>query len=126
MAKALGVGGIFFKSTDPQKLMTWYQTTLGIPSESTDYAAFMPATIPAGGCTVFSPFKASTDYFAPSAREFMFNLMVDDLDGALRQVAAGGAELVGEVQDFDYGRFGWFMDPEGNKVELWEPKAMPA
>lgn len=126
MAKALGIGGIFFKSTDPQKLIAWYQTTLGIASESTDYAAFLPVSIPPGGCTVFSPFKASTDYFAPSTREFMFNLMVDDLDGALSQVAAGGAELVGEVQSFDYGRFGWFLDPDGNKVELWEPKPMPA
>lgn len=126
MAKALGVGGIFFKSKDPKALMAWYQRALGIPSESPDYAAFMPAAIPAGGCTVFSPFKADSDYFAPSTREFMFNLMVDDLDGALQQVVAAGAELAGEVQSFDYGRFGWFVDPDGNKVELWEPRVMPA
>lgn len=126
MAKALGVGGIFFKSKDPQALMKWYQGALGIPDASSDYAAFMPAAIPAGGCTVFSPFKASTEYFAPSTRDFMFNLMVDDLDGALRQVTEAGGTLVGEVESFDYGRFGWFLDPDGNKVELWEPANPPA
>ena len=123
MAKALGIGGIFFKSKDPQALMAWYQSALGLPSDSADYASFFPAAMPGGGCTVFSPFKTGTEYFAPSQREFMFNLVVDDLDGALSQVAAAGAELVGEVQSFDYGRFGWFMDPDGNKVELWEPSA---
>lgn len=122
MAKAIGIGGIFFKSKDPKALMAWYQGALGL---SPDYAAFMPGTMPAGGCSVFSPFKDDTDYFAPSQRDFMFNLVVDDLDGALRQVAEAGAALAGEVQSFDYGRFGWFMDPDGNKVELWEPAVMP-
>jgi predicted enzyme related to lactoylglutathione lyase len=123
MAKALGVGGIFFTSKDPQALMAWYQKALGLPAESGDYATFFPATMPGGGCTVFSPFKESTDYFAPSTREFMFNLVVDDLDGALRQVVDAGAALAGDVQSFDYGRFGWFIDPDGNKVELWQPSA---
>lgn len=121
MAKALGVGGIFFKSNDPLALMAWYGAALGLPVESGAYATFFAATTPPGGCTVFSPFKADTDYFAPSSSPFMFNLMVDDLDGALQQVQAAGASLAGEVQTFDYGRFGWFIDPDGNKVELWEP-----
>jgi predicted enzyme related to lactoylglutathione lyase len=126
MAKALGIGGIFFKSPDPQKLMAWYQQALGMPAESGDYASFFAAAVPAGGCTVFSPFKADTTYFAPSTQAFMFNLMVDDLDGALAQVVAAGAEAVGGVESYDYGRFGWFLDPDGNKVELWEPVATPA
>lgn len=125
MAKALGVGGVFFKSRNPQALMSWYQAHLGFPGESTDYASFFPAAMPAGGCTVFSPFKDTTGYFAPSKREFMFNLVVDNLDEALAQVVAGGAELVGDPQTFDYGRFGWFMDPDGNKVELWQPAVAP-
>jgi predicted enzyme related to lactoylglutathione lyase len=125
MAKALGVGGIFFKSRDPQRLMAWYQAHLGFPGESTDYAAFHANAMPDGGSTVFSPFKDTTGYFAPSKRDFMFNLVVDDLDGALAQVQAGGAELVGDAQTFDYGRFGWFMDPDGNKVELWQPTVAP-
>lgn len=123
MAKVLGVGGIFFKSRNPQALMTWYQEHLGFSTESTDYATFFPATMPDGGGTVFSPFKDTTGYFAPSKRDFMFNLIVDDLDTALEQVKKGGAELVGDPQSFDYGRFGWFMDPDGNKVELWQPAA---
>lgn len=121
MAKALGVGGIFFKSKDPKALLAWYQTHLGLPTESSEYASFFPATLPEGSCTVFSPFKVDNGYFAPSKREFMFNLIVDDLDGALAQVKAAGAELVGDSQSFDYGRFGWFIDPDGNKVELWQP-----
>jgi predicted enzyme related to lactoylglutathione lyase len=122
MAKVLGVGGIFFKSQDPQALMAWYQKTLGIPGEA-GYATFAPSAMPSGGATVFSPFKADTGYFAPSQRDYMFNFVVDDLDGALRQVSAAGGQLVDEVQSFDYGRFGWFMDPDGNKIELWEPSA---
>lgn len=125
MGKVLGVGGIFFKSRNPLALMTWYQTHLGLPGDSTDYASFQAAAMPAGGSTVFSPFKDTTGYFAPSKRDFMFNLVVDNLDETLAQVVAGGAELVGEPQTFDYGRFGWFMDPEGNKVELWQPAVAP-
>ena len=123
MAKALGVGGIFFKSADPKALMAWYQRALGVPSDSGDYATFFPATMPAGGCTVFSPFMMDTGYFAPSGSSFMFNLVVDDLDGALKQVADAGATLAGDIASYDYGRFGWFIDPDGNKVELWEPIA---
>lgn len=123
MAKVLGVGGIFFKSRNPQRLMQWYQEHLGFSTESSDYTTFFPAAVPNGGCTVFSPFKDTTGYFAPSKRDFMFNLIVDDLDAALEQVKRGGAELVGDPQSFDYGRFGWFMDPDGNKVELWQPAA---
>lgn len=126
MAKVLGLGGLFFKSKDPKALMAWYQRVLGMPGESADYATLMPATMPAGGCTVFSPFKQDTTYFAPSKQDFMFNLVVDDLDGALRQVQEAGGKLVGEVESFDYGRFGWFLDPDGNKVELWEPASPPA
>lgn len=123
MAKVLGIGGIFFKSREPKALMTWYQKALGFSTESDDYATFFPATMPGGGCTTFSPFKDTTGYFAPSKRDYMFNLVVDDLDGALSQVAAAGGALLGDVESYDYGRFGRFMDPDGNKVELWEPSA---
>ncbi|MES2152323.1 MAG: VOC family protein [Pseudomonadota bacterium] len=122
MAKALGVGGIFFKSPDPKALLAWYQAALGFPGDSADYASFPPAMVPPGGSTTFCPFKQDSDYFAPSTRDFMFNLMVDDLDGALSQVAAAGATLIGEPEDYGFGRFGRFMDPDGNKVELWQPK----
>jgi predicted enzyme related to lactoylglutathione lyase len=123
MAKVLGIGGIFFKSREPQALMAWYQRALGFSTEAPDYATFFPASMPDGACTTFSPFKETTGYFAPSRRDFMFNLVVDELDGALAQVAAAGGQLLGEVESYDYGRFGRFMDPDGNKVELWEPSA---
>lgn len=121
MAKALGVGGIFFKSEDPEKLGAWYQKWLGVPVEHPYGASFKPDTMPKAGWTAWAPFKASTNYFDPATKEFMINLVVDDLDGALDQVSRGGAKLVGKVEEFEYGRFGWFMDPEGNKVELWQP-----
>ena len=77
--------------------------------------------MPSGGLTVWAPFDRSTTYFDPSRKELMYNLVVDDLEGALAQVRAAGAELIGEIEEFEYGRFGWFLDPEGNKVELkWE------
>ncbi len=84
-------------------------------------ASLKPADMPPAGLTVWAPFKHDTDYFDPSPKEFMFNLVVDDLNGALAQVQEGGAERAGEIEEYEYGRFGWFMDPEGNKVELWEP-----
>jgi predicted enzyme related to lactoylglutathione lyase len=122
MAKVVGVGGVFFKSEDPEKLGAWYQKWLEVPVEPPYGASFRPDTIPRGGFTVWGPFRKETEYFDPSRRDFMFNLMVDDLDGALAQVREGGAEIVGDIMEESYGRFGWFMDPEGNKVELWEPK----
>jgi len=116
MAKVVGVGGIFFKSSDPEKLGAWYQKWLGVPVEPPYGANFKPDTVPVGGLTVWAPFKKDTDYFNPSTSDFMFNLMV---------VGEGGAEIVGEIMEEDYGRFGWFVDPDGNKVELWEPKEGP-
>ncbi len=121
MARALGVGGIFFKSPNPAALGAWYQRWLGLEYDG-QAVSFQPSAMPAAGLTVWSPFAASTKYFDPATREFMINLVVDDVDGALAQVKEGGATLVGDVQDFDYGRFGWFLDPDGNKVELWQPK----
>ena len=122
MARALGIGGVFFKSKNPEKLGNWYKKWLGVPVNHPWGASFDPAELPAGARGVWTPFKADTEYFAPSQQEFMCNLIVDDLDGALAQVVEGGAELAGEIEDIEYGRFGWFLDPEGNKVELWEPR----
>lgn len=120
MAKVLGVGGIFFKSPDPKRLFEWYTKWLGMGL--TEWGiAYDPKDMPANGQTVWNAFDAKTDYFDPSQKGFMFNLIVDDVEEAIKQVKEGGAAIIGEIQKFDYGSFGWFMDPDGNKVELWEP-----
>jgi predicted enzyme related to lactoylglutathione lyase len=121
MAKALGVGGIFFKARDPAALLEWYSRALGLPAAD-GCVAFAPADMPERSYMVWSPFAAGTDYFEPSPQPFMFNLVVDDVEGALAQVEAAGGQRVGTIDDYDYGRFGWFLDPEGNKVEVWEPR----
>jgi predicted enzyme related to lactoylglutathione lyase len=123
MARVVGVGGVFFKSEDPDKLYKWYAKHLGINKTDDPGVSFMTGDLPADGFVVWSAFQADTKYFDPAKKQYMFNLIVDDLDGALQQVQAGGAELVGDVEAYDFGRFGWFMDPDGNKVELWEPKS---
>ena len=125
MARVLGVGGIFFKSPDPAALGGWYARWLGLSVEEWGGVVFLPGAMPPGGATVWSPFKETTDYFTPSGKEFMLNLVVDDLGAALAQVAEGGASVLGQSEEFN-GRFGWFIDPDGNKVELWEPAAAAA
>ena len=122
MAKAIGIGGVFFKSPDTDALLDWYEKHLGLPRDNEPGVSLYHAALPKGLYSVWSPFKADTKYFDPGTKDFMFNLIVDDLAGALQQVAAGGAELVGEPEHYDFGSFGWFMDPDGNKVELWQPK----
>ncbi len=124
MAKVLGVGGIFFKSPDPARLCQWYSQWLGFSIETESgmsFVPFHPHSMPAKGYTVWSAFSSTTCYFSPSDKEFMFNLVVDNLEEALHQVTAGGAEVVGDIEKSEYGRFGWFVDPDGNKVELWQP-----
>lgn len=124
MARAVGIGGVFFKAQDPEGLARWYERWLGMPVHSAFCGTvFASAEMPAGGYAVWSPFEAGTEYFAPSDLPFMINLVVDDLDGALAQVVEGGAAQVGEPSDDELGRFGWFLDPAGNKVELWQPPA---
>ena len=120
MAKVLGVGGIFFKSPDPKRLYDWYAKWLGMELEDWG-TAYYPNSMPAAGQTVWSAFPAGTKYFEPSTRDFMFNLVVDNLEEAVQQVKEGGAEIIGQIEKLEYGLFGWFVDPDGNKVELWEP-----
>jgi predicted enzyme related to lactoylglutathione lyase len=122
MARVLGVGGVFFKATDREKLAEWYEKWLSVPLQDNASAMFKPTMMPEAGFTVWGPFEQSTDYFAPSTKDFMINFVVDDLDGALRQVQEGGGRIADEIQEYAYGRFGWFVDPDGNKIELWEPR----
>lgn len=121
MAKVLGIGGVFFKSQDPAKLGAWYKEHLGMPYDK--YGAFLPVTeLPPTTKIVWTPFAQDTTYFAPSTQPFMLNLIVDNVDQVLEQVKQGGGTIVGEPEDYPYGRFGRFIDPDGNKVEIWEVK----
>lgn len=126
MAKVLGLGGLFFKSADPAAMQAWYREVLGIDFHEWGGVVFLPevaASHPGAG-TVFSPFKADTTYFEPSDAPFMFNLMVDDLAGMLERCAAHGVEPVKLMPGEANGEFAHIMDPEGRKIELWQPKPM--
>jgi predicted enzyme related to lactoylglutathione lyase len=122
MAKVTGMGGIFFKSRDPKALGEWYARHLGMSIEAWGGARFADD---AGGrgYTVWCPFASDTDYFAPSAHPYMVNFRVDDLDGMLAQLRDAGVTVDERTEDSEFGRFGWIMDPEGMRIELWEPPA---
>jgi predicted enzyme related to lactoylglutathione lyase len=123
MAQVKGIGGVFFKANDPKELAEWYAVHLGVELDpSFNGTCFHSLSLPAKSYSVWAPFPESTDYFAPSQQAFMINLIVDDLAGALAQVEEGGATSVGTPEALEFGKFGWFMDPEGNKVELWQPE----
>ena len=122
--RVLGVGGVFFRSKNPERLAKWYAEHLGLEVESwggPQGTHFLPSAMPESGFTVWSVFPDDTEYFGERRQAFMLNLVVDDLDAALESVVAGGAERLPGTEDHDYGRFGWFTDPDGNRVELWEP-----
>lgn len=125
MAQVLGLGGVFFKSKDPEALAKWYQQWLGMDLGYPYGVSFQPTTVPKHGHQVWSPFKHDTQYFEPSDNKFMFNLMVDNLDDMLQQIKPSGCQIMQETERGDYGDFGWFIDPDGNKVELWQPPEKP-
>jgi predicted enzyme related to lactoylglutathione lyase len=120
MERVLGVGGIFFKAKDPTKLKAWYRDHLGVPVGEHGETMFS-AKEDAGGSLVWSPFPADTAYFEPSKAPFMINFRVKDLHAMLAQLRAAGVAVDEKVQEEPYGKFGWAMDPEGNRIELWEP-----
>ncbi len=122
--RALGVGGVFFRSPDPAGLAGWYKDALGLNIEAwgtTHGTSFSPGAMPANSFTVWSTFSADTEYFGSCGQAYMINLVVDDLDAALDNVQAAGGQVVPEKEEHDFGRFGWIVDPDGNRVELWEP-----
>jgi predicted enzyme related to lactoylglutathione lyase len=121
--RVTGLGGVFFKCKDPAKMAEWYGKHLGIESEM-DAVVFKwrDPDAPDKFChTVWGPLPDKTKYFDPSKKPFMFNYRVENLRGLLDLLRQEGVEIVGEVEEYEYGKFGWIMDPEGNKIELWEP-----
>jgi len=119
MARVLGIGGVFFKAADGDAVRDWYRRVLGFDLSDWGGTVFPPLE---RGVTVWSPFKADTNYFAPSEQPFMVNFVVDDLDAVLDKAESQGAEVVGRNDEDEMGRFAWLIDPAGVKIELWEPK----
>ena len=124
MARVTGIGGVFFKAQKPDLLASWYQEHLGMrpaPYGGIDFEwreKDSPETL---GKTVWCVFPANTEYFGPGAQQSMVNYRVDDLDGLLRKLEDAGVEVDLHREEGEYGRFAWIIDPEGNRVELWEP-----
>lgn len=125
MKRVTGIGGIFFKARDAPALRTWYQRHLGIEIHPTyGFAAFTWTNSdgkPTGGTTILSIGPADSKQFAPSDASFMVNYRVDDLHALVAALRAEGCNVLDKIDDSEYGKFGWVIDPEGNKVELWQP-----
>ena len=119
MERVSGFGGVFFRAKDPSALGAWYHTHLGIDPVPTDYDA--PCWHQEAGPTVFAPFPAETEYFGDMGNQFMLNFRVRDMEAMIAQLSAAGIEVTQDQQAAPNGRFAWLSDPEGNKIELWEP-----
>ncbi|MYT22818.1 VOC family protein [Streptomyces sp. SID7760] len=116
MERVTGIGGYFMRAADPAALGAWYRDCLGLDAD--EHGLWQQGA----GPTVFAAFESGTDYFGSLDQRTMINFRVRDLDAMLAQLRAKGADVAGETQDMDgVGRFGWVTDPEGNRIELWEP-----
>lgn len=120
MKRVTGIGGIFFKAKDAPALRAWYQRHLGVDVQAWGGTAFNWTE---GGMTVWSVTTAESNQFAPSTASFMINYRVDDVRALVAALKAEGCNVLDKVDDSDYGTFAWVIDPEGNKVELWQPPA---
>ncbi len=125
MKRVTGIGGVFYKAKDPKALGEWYKTHLGMDVQSWGGASFDWADDPSGGkgTTAWCLFKQDTNYFEPSTNAFMVNFRVADLHGLLAALRAEGCNVLDKVDESEFGKFGYVVDPEGNKLELWEPPA---
>ncbi|WP_313275461.1 VOC family protein [Stenotrophomonas sp.] len=122
MKRVTGIGGIFFKAADPKALSAWYRDHLGLDTNDWGGAIFpWGGEGSAKGMTIWSPFAQDTDYMAPSTASFMINFRVDDLEALLTVLRTEGCNVLERTETSEQGKFGWVIDPEGNKVELWQP-----
>lgn len=124
MARVTGVGGVFLRAHDPKALTAWYVEQLGIPETAFGTTFLWADEVPAGtGMTTWSAFPADTNYFGDSKQQaVMINYRVDDLDGLLNKLAAAGVAIDPKREKYSFGSFAWITDPEGNRVELWQPE----
>lgn len=123
MKRVISLGGVFFKTEDPEKMKQWYEQHLGIPAGQygTTFEWNKTNDTSQKGFTAWSLFSDKTTYFAPSQKEFMVNYRVENLAALIDILKKEGVQVVGEIQEEEYGKFAWILDPEGNKIELWEP-----
>lgn len=119
--RVTGLGGFFFKCKDPDAVKTWYKESLGIPTDQYGWTFWWRDEDGKKCSTQWSPMDQGTPYFAPSAKQFMMNFRVENLVELLKVLKEEGVTIVGEIEEYEYGKFGWILDPEGNKIELWEP-----
>ena len=119
--RVTGLGGFFFKSKDPDKAKAWYGKHLGLPVDAYGCTFWWKDKEGNDCSTQWSPFKEDTKYFQPSEKQFMMNFRVENLEELLVTLKEEGVTIVGEMETYSYGKFGWILDPEGNKIELWEP-----
>jgi predicted enzyme related to lactoylglutathione lyase len=118
MSRVTGVGGVFLRAADPAKLYAWYEQNLGIKRSDGGFVFFSEGP---REMTILAFFPESSTYFGSEEQRSMLNFRVEDLDAVLKRLEAGGAVIDPKREDHEFGRFAWFTDPEGNRVELWQP-----
>ena len=123
MKRVKGIGGIFFKCKDPQKVKDWYKNHLGLDTDQygTNFEWRHSDEPNKKGFTQWSPFSDTTKYFEPSDSDMMINYIVEDIENLVKALKEEGVNVVDEIEEYEYGKFVHIMDPEGNKIELWEP-----
>ncbi|GLB52688.1 glyoxalase [Neptunitalea chrysea] len=119
--RVTGLGGFFFKSEDPDAAKEWYKTHLGLNTDAYGCTFWWKDENGNDCSTQWSPFKKDTEYFKPSEKPFMMTFRVENLEELLTALKEEGVTVVGNMETYEYGKFGWILDPEGNKLELWEP-----
>ena len=119
--RVTGIGGLFFKTNDPDATREWYKTHLGFDTNQWGSTLWWKDMEGKECSTQWSPFPKDTKYFEPSEKPYMFNYRVENLEELLQVLKEEGVTVIGEMETYDYGKFGWILDNDGNKIELWEP-----
>ncbi len=119
--RVTGLGGFFFKTENPDEIKNWYKERLGLNTDRYGCTFWWKDQDGNDCSTQWSPMKSETTYFKPSKSSFMMNFRVENLVELLKTLKTEGVTVIGEIEEFEYGKFGWILDPDGNKLELWEP-----